>query len=158
GKARRQVGAAVPLCRQGQPRDDRPLEGGRRHQGPATERLRRLGDLAAGAPLLSHRLPEPAARPRALDVQLPHARPGLATDHALVGPRRRRPRLTESEKREKIKGFDIRLAADRPGYLARRTRGRGLNMSRRFWAVAAALLALAVLTAVLAGRAAITSA
>ena len=51
---------AVPLRRQGQPRHDRPVEGGRRDQGRPCRRLPRLGALAARPSLLPDRLPEPA--------------------------------------------------------------------------------------------------
>src|SRR5262249_52928877 len=70
---------------QGQPRDDRPREGGRRREGPEVERLRRLGHVAPRAPLVPGRIPEPAPRRHPLGLQLPDPRPRRTADH-------RRPR------------------------------------------------------------------
>ena len=85
-RLRRPRARAVPLPRQGQPRDDRPRPRGGRPQGRPPQRLPRLGRLARRPPLLPDRLPEPAARPHPLGVQLLHARPRRAPD---------RPRLIE---------------------------------------------------------------
>ena len=94
---------AVPLPRQGRARDDRPLTRSRRRQGRSLSGLRRVGAVARHPPHLSRRLPEPAARADALDVQLRHARPQRARHpppsgaagvrhHARPPRRRRRPR------------------------------------------------------------------
>ena len=71
----------VPLPRQRQPGHDRASGGSRRHQRRPAQRLSRLGDLAARPPLVPDRLPEPAARPHPLVVQLRKPRSRRSTHH-----------------------------------------------------------------------------
>ncbi len=73
---RGQAGGAVPLRRQGQPRDDRPLEGRGGREGHPRRRLLRVGALALRPHRLPHRLREPAARPAPVDDQLRDERAG----------------------------------------------------------------------------------
>jgi UDP-N-acetylmuramoyl-L-alanyl-D-glutamate--2,6-diaminopimelate ligase len=60
-------------------------QGDRRHQGRQGLGLPGLGALAARAPDVPDRLPEPAARPAALGVQLRDPRPRLADHHGRRG-------------------------------------------------------------------------
>ena len=87
GPPARQGPRAVPLPRQGQPRDDRPGAGRRGPSCGSPERISRLGHLARGPPLVPDRVPEPAARDDPLVVQLLHARPGRAGDRAVPSHR-----------------------------------------------------------------------
>jgi NADPH-dependent 2,4-dienoyl-CoA reductase/sulfur reductase-like enzyme len=77
---RRQYGA-FRYRDKGQPSHDRPSSRSRRHQGPPAQRLSRLGDLAARAPLVPDRLPESTARPHPLVVQLRDPRSRRPTHH-----------------------------------------------------------------------------
>ena len=71
----------LSLPRQGQPGDDRASSGSRRHQRRPAQRLSRLGDVAPRPPLVPDRLPESAARPHPLVVQLRDPRSRRATHH-----------------------------------------------------------------------------
>ena len=99
---------ALPLPRQGQPGDDRPREGRRRHQGAAAERGARVVHLALRAPLLPDRPAEPGDRLHPLELELRHARPGRAPDHR-AGDHASRARSPGSRRARRAHGCDTRL-------------------------------------------------
>ena len=84
---------AVSLPRQGDARDDWQGGRGRRYRGAASQRPRRMADVAIRAHFLSDRIPQPVHRDRRMGVDIPPQRSRRATDHgrrrATAGARRK---------------------------------------------------------------------
>ena len=78
---RRPGGQALPLRRQGQPRDDRPRPRRGRDQARALRGPARLAAVARDPHLLPDRLPEPAAGAAALELLVPHPRARCPPHH-----------------------------------------------------------------------------